>query len=251
MGADATSLKRDPDGFRLRGSEMTRIETFTDAAFAFALTLLVISNDPIASVPALSLNLRMIPAFLLSGAMLMMFWWGHHQWSRRYGLDDATTVILSILLVFTMLVYVYPLRLVFGSFMYFIGLLTGLPLDHPAFELVDPNSINVLFVVYGAGFVAMSGLLALLTRHAWRLRDELGLDDVERLITRSWLGSWLILTAVGTVSILIALIAPPWWYGAPGWAYAVLGIIMPWYGARSNRRLRALTQTATTALPAA
>lgn len=30
-------------GFRLRGLEMTRLETFIDAAFAFAITILVIS----------------------------------------------------------------------------------------------------------------------------------------------------------------------------------------------------------------
>lgn len=30
------------NGFRLRGEEMTRLETFTDAACAFAVTLLVV-----------------------------------------------------------------------------------------------------------------------------------------------------------------------------------------------------------------
>lgn len=34
------------NGFRLRGTEMTRIETFTDAALAFAFTLLVGSLEP-------------------------------------------------------------------------------------------------------------------------------------------------------------------------------------------------------------
>ena len=32
-------------GFRMRGLEMTRIEVFVDAAFAFAVTMLVISFD--------------------------------------------------------------------------------------------------------------------------------------------------------------------------------------------------------------
>ena len=32
-------------GFRQRGLDMTRVEAFTDAAFAFSLTLLVISFD--------------------------------------------------------------------------------------------------------------------------------------------------------------------------------------------------------------
>ena len=33
------------DGFRQRGEDMTRLETFTDAAFAFAVTLLVVGVD--------------------------------------------------------------------------------------------------------------------------------------------------------------------------------------------------------------
>ncbi len=34
-------------GFRMRGLDMTRIEVFVDAAFAFAVTMLVISFDAI------------------------------------------------------------------------------------------------------------------------------------------------------------------------------------------------------------
>ena len=34
------------NGFRLRGEAMTRIEVFSDAAFAFAITMLVISLFP-------------------------------------------------------------------------------------------------------------------------------------------------------------------------------------------------------------
>src|SRR3712207_3284734 len=89
------------NGFRLRGEEMTRIETFTDAAFAFALTLLVVSLDPPTPVTGLLGALREVPAFLLSATLLRMFWWGHHEWSRRFGLDDGPTVVLSCALVCT------------------------------------------------------------------------------------------------------------------------------------------------------
>ena len=241
--ADATRLKRDRDGFLLRGADMTRIETFTDAAFAFALTLLVISNDPLAGVTDLFLNLKLIPVFLLSGALLMMFWWGHHSWSRRYGLDDGPTVLLSIAFVFTMLVYVYPLRLVFGTFMSLISR-TGLPLHHPSFALHNPNDLHTMFVIYGVGFVLMSLILAALTWHAWRQRELLALDARERHITRAQLNAWLILAAVGTTSIVMALLFPPTWLGAPGWAYAMLSIIMPLYGKQSDRRLRELEKRA-------
>jgi hypothetical protein len=49
-----TSLPPDLDalprlnGFRLRGLEMTRLEAFVDAAFAFAVTMLVIAGQQMA-----------------------------------------------------------------------------------------------------------------------------------------------------------------------------------------------------------
>jgi uncharacterized membrane protein len=236
-------MKTDKHGFRLRGTEMTRIETFTDAAFAFALTMLVVSSDPITGFAEFGNVLRMVPVFLLSATMLMMFWWGHHEWSRRYGLDDGMTIILSCMLVFTMLVYVYPLRFVFGTFMYFIGILTGVDLGHPHFALADDqrHAINWLFAIYGAGFMAMSLVITLLTVHAWRQRDALELDERERLLTRMSITSWLIMAFVGLISVALALLVPPQWYGVPGWAYAMLGVIMPLYGRWARVRLRALS----------
>ena len=51
----------------LRGNNMTRIETFVDAAFAFAFTMLVISIDEIPSSPLELFELsKYIPAFILS-----------------------------------------------------------------------------------------------------------------------------------------------------------------------------------------
>jgi len=59
-------------GFRLRGLEMTRIEVFVDAAFAFSVTLLVISFDSIPqSFTEMVLAIKGIPAFLLSVAQLV------------------------------------------------------------------------------------------------------------------------------------------------------------------------------------
>ena len=59
-----TELPRDASGFRLRGLAMTRVETFTDAAFAFALTLLVVSLEPPTDIAALRQALLGVPAFL-------------------------------------------------------------------------------------------------------------------------------------------------------------------------------------------
>jgi uncharacterized membrane protein len=228
-GPATGAVVRDGAGFRLRGLQMTRIETFTDAAFAFALTLLVVSLEPPADFPTLHALLRSVPAFLLSATMLMMFWSGHHQWSRRYGLDDAATIVLSCVLVFTVLVYVYPLRFMFGAMMAWLGGLAGFGFDGPV-TITQPEEVNRLFVIYGTGFFAMSVSLVLLYAHAWRRRDHLGLDGHERHETRAAIGAWTILAVTGLVSTLVALLAPPTMAGLPGWVYAPLGVIMPVYG---------------------
>lgn len=226
-------------GFRLRGTATTRIETFTDAAFAFALTLLVLSAEVPTSYAGLVDTLKGIPAFALSAAVLMMFWAGHHTFSRRFGLEDATTLVLSFVLVFTVLVYVYPLRFLFASMIGWLGYVTGLG-GPPVGIDIEPTEVNRLFVVYGAGFVAMCGLIVLLNLHAWRLRDELGLDAVERFDTRTEIEAWSLVGGAGVLSVLLALVLPPTVVGIPGWAYMVLAIVMPWFSVRADRKRRSI-----------
>src|SRR5689334_21939870 len=102
-----TNLQRLPDGFIHRGVNVTRLEAFVDAAFAFAVTLLVISLDSIpTSIPAMLVALKGVPAFAASFIQIMIFWSAHATWSRRFGLDDAPSQRLSLVLVFLVLVYV-------------------------------------------------------------------------------------------------------------------------------------------------
>ena len=146
-------------GFRLRGLEMTRLETFCDAAFAFAVTLLVIAGDGIPrSYADLLTALKGVPAFAASFAAIASFWWAHRLWSRRFGLEDGVTTLISLVMVMVMLVYVYPLKMVFSAFAsYASG--GRLPTE---FVLTDPRDMLGLFVVYGVGFAAQTGMLALL-----------------------------------------------------------------------------------------
>src|SRR5216110_3988400 len=77
-------------GFRLRGIAMTRLETFIDAAFAFAITMLVIAAQQIPdNIQALLAAFKNVPTFVCSIAVLGIFWRGHWSWSRRYGLEDS------------------------------------------------------------------------------------------------------------------------------------------------------------------
>src|SRR3989442_10995613 len=83
LPADLDSLPR-LKGFRLRGIEMTRLETFIDAAFAFAVTMLVIATGQVPDdIQALLVAFKNVPAFVASIAVLSIFWRGHWLWSRR------------------------------------------------------------------------------------------------------------------------------------------------------------------------
>jgi len=216
----------------------TRIEAFTDAAFAFALTMLVISFDELPrSVDDLVRAMKSIPAFLLSGALLMTFWHSHSRWSQRYCLCDRETVWLTSLLVFTVMVYVYPLRLMMSGFMHWIsgGRLTA------SFTITSGDDLIVLFAIYGAGFTAMCSIIALLFQHALRKADELNLNEIDRFEARANVQSYLILGSSGLLSLLICWLLPSRWavMAAP-FAYMPLSVVMPWFGIYNKKQMEKL-----------
>src|SRR6266403_6166135 len=121
LPAELDSLPR-LKGFRLRGTEMTRLETFIDAAFAFAVTMLVISNGQVPDdIPVLLAAFKNVPAFVASIAVLSIFWRGHWLWSRRYGLEDGVSIFISWAMIVTMLIYIYPLKAIFSSMWFLLS----------------------------------------------------------------------------------------------------------------------------------
>jgi hypothetical protein len=233
---------RRADGFRERGHQVTRLEAFVDAAFAFAVTLLVISFDRIpASSSELLEALKGIPAFAASFALIAMFWYAHNTWSRRYGLDDGRTAVLSLALVFQVLVYVYPLRILFGSC--FAWLSAGwIPHEY---RIAGPDDLRTMYLVYAAAWSLLGLNLWALYRHAWAQRLRLGLDREELVATAGELAAWWAVPATGLFSAGLALVLlepdqPNWVYGAPGMAYALMSLNGPlerWARGRKERDL--------------
>lgn len=239
MDLDALPVK---DGFRLRGEAVTRLETFVDAAYAFAVTLLVVSFGAMPdSFTELYDALRRFPAFLAGFAIITMFWASHHRYSRRFGLEDATVVVLSLALVAVTLFYVYPLRMVMSAGMHYM---TGgwVPLE---LAVENSDQYRMVWVIYGTGFALLSALTALLNRHALGQAGPLRLDEAEKAIARSEIVVGAVLVGCALLSILLALTMPDgrgWHQGLPGMAYALLGFVLPVYGIHSGRRIEALAQ---------
>ncbi|MBI5363005.1 MAG: DUF1211 domain-containing protein [Planctomycetes bacterium] len=213
------------NGFRLRGESISRLETFVDAAFAIARTMLVISVGSLPStMDELFEALKRIPTFGVCFVLMCLFWSAHNKWSRRYGMDDGFTTFLSLALVFVTLVFVFPLRVVMSSALSFF---TGgfLPAD---ITLRSQEDLQGSFRVYGLGWIALSLLLWLLFRHALRKADELRLDDLERIETRRDLRELALMIGVGTLSVALTfavretsnvLLA-----ALPGFVYSLVGV---------------------------
>src|SRR2546421_1727972 len=119
--ADLDALPR-LRGFRLRGMQMTRLETFIDAAFAFAISMLVIAAQQIPdNIQALLAAFKNVPTFVCSIAVLGIFWRGHWLWSRRYGLEDGTSILISWAMIVTILIFIYPLKSIFGAIWFLLS----------------------------------------------------------------------------------------------------------------------------------
>jgi hypothetical protein len=220
-------------GFRLRGIEMTRLETFIDAAFAFAVTVMVIAADRAPdNITALLDAFKNVPAFVASVAVLGIFWRGHWLWSRRYGLEDGTSIFISWALLATILVYIYPLRAIFGSMFY---LLSDGRVGHPVGLRLESQG-RALFAIYAIGFTALSAEILLLYLRAWKLRGPLRLNEREQSLTRGELAGWCLPLAVGLISLVLSLTLPMRHLNWCGWVYFSMAILVPVHRAIIRRR---------------
>ena len=217
--------------FRWRGGEITRLEAFCDVIFGFALTLLVVSLEVPHNYAELITAMRGFVPFAVCFSQLVMIWRAHYIFSRRYGLEDAYTVFLNVVLLFVVLFYVYPLKFVFT--MLFMEITGTAP----------PGSLNdwqasVVMRIYAAGFAAVFVLFGLMYLHAYRLRHALGLSEVEALETRNSAQENALLVSIATASFVAAFRYPAW----SGWVYVLIGPLMAVHGTIYGKRVRALAE---------
>jgi uncharacterized membrane protein len=214
--------------FRWRGEEVTRLEGFSDAVFAFAVTLLVVSLEVPRSFPQLIEVLRGFPPFAACFYLLAIVWRQHVLYFRRYGLQDGRATALNCALLFFVLFYVYPMKFMFVA-MFERG-------------AMQENQIRTLFLVFAAGFGAISTIFALLQWHAWRRRQALALNAVERLQTRQTLIHQVAMLLISAAGATLAETISVSWVGLTGFAYLLIPLYYAVAGPLFRRQRRRLLE---------
>lgn len=215
----------------IRNREISRLEALSDGVFAFAATLLVVSLDVPDSFEQMVENLKGFGAFAVSFGVLILIWTVHNNFFRRFDLTDRWITFYNSALLLVVLFYVYPLKFVTQGLLY--GLF-GVGPSHSA--LINWQQLALLFKLYGAGFIAIFLLFALMYRHALGRKDELGLTPTEAHEAGMWWRHHLIMALVGVVSVTMAALGIGLRVGAPGWIYAMIGPLAWAHGTWSDKR---------------
>ena len=227
-------------GFRWRGTEISRIEGLSDAVFAFAVTLLVVSLEVPKTFGELREMMHGFFGFGLCFLLLLLIWHAQYLYFRRYALDDTVSFVLNATLLFAVAFYIYPLKFLFTTLVNQITryqpVENGVPLPG-----MTRSEWSDLMLIYGVGFIALYVIFALLYAHAYRKRDLLELSPAESYDTMSEIRQNVVMIGIGILSVALALAGRP---TLSGMTYMLIAPTRTTLGIVHGRRRRELHERA-------
>jgi hypothetical protein len=198
-------MHHDPvDGFRWRSHEITRVEGFSDAVFGFAVTLLIVSLEVPKTSAELFETMHGFGAFVATFIILAGIWYAQFTFFRRYGLEDRVTVLLNLVLLFTVLFFVYPLKFLFGVLLSDPLMRQKIVTAHGLVPVVPIEHRPWIFFIFAIGFMSVFTVFTLLYWHAYRQRETLGLNEFEVWETRHSLRRMALSVLVGVMYFGVA-----------------------------------------------
>lgn len=195
--------------FRFRGEEPGRLENFSDAVFALALTLVLISTTPPTNFEQVKLFAWEIIPFVFCVALIVLIWHQHFVFFYRYGLRNPKVIVLNAAFLVIVLFYVYPLKYLTRAILIPVALL----FDQDTLliqlrESYSGGSMSALMVIYGLGATTVFFILALLYLYASANANALELNSIERFDTRASMQANLLMGSIPLLSVIIALTVP-------------------------------------------
>jgi uncharacterized membrane protein len=234
----AATLKQNT--IRWRSHEPTRLETFSDAVFAFAVTLIIVSLEVPKSFDELFETMKGFVSFGVCFTILFLIWNNQNIFFRRFGLVDSYTTALNGVLLFIVLIYTYPLKFLFT--LVFSG--DDTYLSHgQKLSMISIKQIPTLMYVYDIGYILIYQLFYLMYRHAQHHAERLELTPYELFETRSMMYINLLNIMIGLLSMITTIVLPANLKGGSGYIYFLLAVVYPLFFSLRGRKSRKLFET--------
>lgn len=229
--------------FRYRGMEPGRLENFSDAVFALAITLLLISTSPPSTFQEITrFTFDLIP-FIMCITLIVLIWHEHFVFYYRYGLRNNRVIVLNTLFLVIVLFYVYPLKFLTKLFLFVIAIPFEIEwLLKDLQGMLRGGNMSDLMIIYGVGATSVFFVLVLMYRYALSKAVELQLNELEIFDTQTSIRTNFLLGVIPLLSVLIVLV----FYRDPlsgmysGLVYFMYGPIMAWHGQRVDKARKAI-----------
>ncbi|MFT6408427.1 MAG: hypothetical protein ACJAQ6_001846 [Arenicella sp.] len=142
---------------------------------------------------------------------------------RLRGLESNRTVLLSLAVIFMVLVYFYPLRMIFD------GMFASISNDYFTSDLKLRTYAEVrrMFLFYSIGSGVMALLICDLYRNALINKAALGLSQDEIFETKLDITCWFIIAIFSLISIAIALTVRGGLLALAGYVYFLMFAALP------------------------
>jgi uncharacterized membrane protein len=232
--------------FRYRGEEPGRLENFSDAVFALAITLLLISTSPPSNFEQIRRFVYELIPFLLCIAFIIVIWHEHYVFYFRYGLRNGKIIPLNTLFLSLVLFFVYPLKFLARLVLFPIAsIFQDNDLLNSLNGMITPQDIGDLMIIYGIGAASVFFVLMLMYRYALKQAIELDLNELEKFDTQTKIRTNLLMGMIPVVSVLLAFIFRSSWLAGPiaGFTYSLYPLVMTIHGKKVDRQRKNLIES--------
>jgi len=150
-----------------------------------------------------------VPPFGICIIFIYWIWNEQNRVFQYYNIFDGKMNFLNMLLLFFVLVYVYPLKfLMKWIFKYFGSVFQGtFREDFGELNAMIPmEKVPLLMVIYSIGFICIFGCLYLMHRHGLSKSDELNLTPIQLLNSNTLKKQLSHTVLIGILSFLCAFI---------------------------------------------
>jgi uncharacterized membrane protein len=219
-------MRRKAGIIRWRSNEPSRLETFSDAVFAFALTLIIVSIEVPKSFDQLLETMKGTLSFAVCFALLFQIWNNQNLFFRRYALKNTYIMILNAILLFVVLIYSYPLK--FLSMLLFSFSDGKYVQNGQEFSMIRESQTQPLMIIYGLGLFVIYGLFYLMYRHVDQHQLDLELSPAELYVTKSLTGINLLCMCICLLAVLVAVFLPTD-HGRSGFIYCLIPVAYTWW----------------------